>query len=103
MDHVLQCTNYIKQSYIKNHVLRFSRWPPCQLNSPATPPDLLHAYLGSVDPDSRLIVEKYGKTSPRDYVFVDLLPNMRFEKLDPIIPHLKDKTKTVLRSRILSG
>lgn len=39
----------------------------------------------------------------QDYVFVDKLPNMRFEKLDPIIPYLKDKTISLNRSKILNG
>lgn len=103
MRHVLSCINYIKESYVKNHILRFSKWPPTQLNSSMAPVPLMQAFVRNVDQNSKYIEETYGKVKPQDFVFVDLLPNMRFEKLDPIIPHLKDKTISVNISKILNG
>lgn len=103
MNHVLSCINHIKESYVKNHILRFSKWPPTQLNSNMAPIALMQAFIRNVDRNSKFIEETYGKVQTRDYVFVDVLPNMRFEKLDPIIPYLKDKTITVNRSKILNG
>lgn len=103
MKHVLSCINHIKESYIKNHILRFSKWPSTQLNSNMAAVPLMQAFVRNIDPNSRYIEETYGKVDTRDYLFVDVLPNMRFEKLDPIIPYLKDKTITVNRSKILNG
>lgn len=55
-----------------------------------------------MDPELPFIVEKYGRLNISDYIFVDLRKNMRVEKLDPIIPYLKDKTITMIRSKAVS-
>lgn len=61
MRHVLNCINHIKESYVKNHILWFSKWPPTQLNSNMAPIQLMQAFVRNVDPNSRYIEETYGK------------------------------------------
>lgn len=97
---VMECENYIKQNYIRNHILKFDKWPPCELKFGA-PKSLEEAYVRNKDPSSPAIVRKYGKTSIGDYNFIELGQNERFHKLDNILPYLKDKTITLLRSDVM--
>lgn len=100
MERIQQTTCFIKENYIRNHIVKYSKWPPHQFNFPSVPLALLTASLRNKDPNSPEIVEKYGPTQITDYIFVDLLPNMKFNKLESIIPYLKDKTITLTRSKV---
>jgi hypothetical protein len=95
-----ECTNYIKENYIKNHILRHGKWPPVQFLHDSPPLALLHAMLQNKDPNSPDIEKKYGKVYIDQYSHIDLLPNMRFKKLENYIPYLKDKTVTLCRTKL---
>lgn len=98
---VQKCINYIKENYIRNHILRYKRWPLCQIADVGCPRPLLHAYVMNMDPKKDYIRRKYGEVKIDDYDYIELLPNERFHKLDNIIPYLKDKTISLMRSKVL--
>lgn len=99
---ILQCVNHCKRDYIKKHIAKFHKWPPSQLNSPNTPKALQMSYILGKDPDSLYIKQKFGGVLIDWYIFIDLLPNLQFHKLETIIPHLKDKTISVLRNKVVN-
>lgn len=100
MQYVLKSLNYMKQNYIRNYIQQNGRWPPCQLNSPNAPKALVQSFLLGKDPHSQYILNNHGNVSVEDYVFIDILPNMQYHKLENAIPYLKDKTISVLRSKV---
>lgn len=102
MSKVYRCTDYFKRDYVKKHIHKFRRWPPCRLTSSNAPKALIYAFVTNQDPDSFDVTSKYGSLEVSSYVFVDLLPNMQFHKLENIIPHLKDKTISLLRSKVIA-
>lgn len=102
MSKVYRCTDYFKRDYIKKHIHKFRKWPPCQLTSVHAPKALTYSFITNQDPDSLDVASKYGSLNISSYVYVDLLPNMQFHKLENIIPHLKDKTISVLRSKVMA-
>ncbi|DAZ90596.1 polymerase [Supella longipalpa mononega-like virus 2] len=100
---VIEVENYIKENYIRNNILRHGKWPPAVLNSASCPKGLQMAFIMNKDPNTAFIREKYGVTKISDYVYVDLLPNMQYAKLENAIPYLKDKTISVLRSQVFAS
>lgn len=102
MRKVLRCIDYFKRDYIKKHIHKFKKWPPARLTPPHTPKGLAMAFIHNVDPDNLQNIAKHGATDISDYIYVELLPNMQFHKLENIIPHLKDKTISLLRSDVIS-
>ncbi|AJG39051.1 polymerase [Lishi spider virus 1] len=98
---VQRCINYIKQNYICNHIATYGRWPPCHLISSTTPKALAMAFLEHKNPHSLSIKNRFGEVAIEDYAYIELDVNMRFEKLENVIPHLKDKTISLLRSAVI--
>lgn len=101
--HIIKTECYIKENYISMAILRDKTWPPHVIPSKAAPIALRMAALYGMDPKNYSIVSKYGETQVSDYMFVDLLPNMKFNKLESAIPYLKDKTISLCRSKVLAN
>lgn len=97
------CMCYIIQNYVSNHVLKHKKWPPSEIPSPTAPVALRMAKAMGLDPNSKVIVNKYGPTTIKDYNFVQLLPAMRFSKLENYMTALKDKTISLLRTKVMSN
>lgn len=97
-----ECECYIKENYIRNYILAKKTWPPHHIASSCTPIGLRTASRMNVDPNSPLIVSKYPKVQILDYLFIELLPSLEFNALENMIPHLKDKTLSLCRSKIVS-
>lgn len=93
---------HAKRSFIKNHVVKHSRWPDISFNSEIPPAGLLYAKTHNLDPDSSLVTKRYGVIEVSDYAYVELGKVMEFEYLDNYLPHLKDKTISVLRSKVVN-
>jgi hypothetical protein len=92
---------YAKQNYIRNHIVRENKWPPHVITSSSAPMALQIGSLRNKDPEGGRIQKKYGKIKVQDYNFVELKQSMKFNKLENAIPHLKDKTISLMRSPIL--
>lgn len=102
MSKVYQCVNYCKRDYIKKYIQKCKKWPPCEI-LPATAPECLRmAQVFGKDPDSLWIRNKYGRVDILYYEFVELLPSIEFNKLENIVPLLKDKTVSLLRSEVMA-
>nr|UHR49767.1 MAG: RNA-dependent RNA polymerase [Hangzhou altica cyanea chuvirus 1] len=101
LENVLACINHCKADYIKKSVSRHKKWPPSTIISSSAPKALVYAKLYGKDPDCLWIRSRYGSVKIQDYVFVELLPNMVFSKLENIIPYLKDKTISLMKSSVL--
>lgn len=99
---VQRCVMHAKRSFIKNHVVKHSRWPDISFNSEIPPAGLLYAKTHNLDPDSSLVTKRYGVIGIPDYAYVELGKVMEFEYLDNYLPHLKDKTISVLRSKVVN-
>ncbi|AJG39067.1 polymerase [Wuchang Cockroach Virus 3] len=100
---VLEVENYIKENYIRNAIAKTGKWPPCTLNSINTPKALQMAYIMNKDPTSSFITNKYGPTAINDYIYVDIEKNFEYTHLENAIPHLKDKTISLLRSKVMTS
>lgn len=92
---------YIKQNYIRNHIANGQGWPPHEIHFQA-PKQLKLASLLNLDPESDYFKKKYGSILITHYLFVDILPNLKFNKLENIIPYLKDKTISLTRSKLFN-
>lgn len=99
--YIKECECHIKINYIRNSVARDGKWPPCSLTSSLIHPALTHACLRNKDPFHLSITSKYGTPSTLDFMQIDLLPNMKFCKLEAAIPYLKDKTISLMRTRVI--
>ncbi|APG78716.1 RNA-dependent RNA polymerase [Hubei chuvirus-like virus 1] len=97
---VTESINFIKENYIRNHILRHGKWPPCRIDTTKAPKAIIMAQILNKDPNSLDIVRKYGRTLIHHYLYIDFLPNMRFSKLENYIPYLKDKTVTLSRTKL---
>jgi len=96
-----KCECHIKINYIRNHILREKVWPPCVLTSNLVHPAIREGWAQNKDPYSVFLKEKYGTPDVLDFISVDLLPNMKFSKLENTIPYLKDKTISLMRTKTL--
>nr|UYE93852.1 MAG: RNA-dependent RNA polymerase [Hattula chuvirus] len=100
-DKINECTCYVKQNYIRNYILRYGRWPAHQITSSAAPDALKYGSLLNQDPEGHAMRTKYGEILVQHYNFVELEQEQRFNKLENIIPHLKDKTISALRGHVV--
>lgn len=97
-----KCECHIKINYIRNSILRDRKWPPCYLSDPRVHPAIHHAWARNLDPFSLVIKEKYGTPAVLDFQFVEVLPNLKFSELENTIPYLKDKTISLMRTKVIS-
>lgn len=97
---VNDCINHIKINYIRNHVLRHKKWPPCEISYGGSAA-LTQCFVRNKDPHDSYITKHYGPVNLDDMNFVTILENERFYKLNNVIPYLKDKTISLLRSKVL--
>lgn len=98
---VKDCICHFKRDYIKKHVQKHGKWPPTSPLPLTACLALRMAQLYGKDPDAHWIQQKFGKVSLIQYEFVTLEKNYEFNELENIIPYLKDKTITLLRSEIM--
>ncbi|AUW34382.1 L [Blacklegged tick chuvirus 2] len=99
---VQRCVMHAKKSFIKNHVVKHSRWPDVTFSSEIAPAGLVYSKNHNLDPDSAIITQRYGVIPITDFAYVELGKVMEFEYLDNYLPHLKDKTISVLRSKVVN-
>lgn len=100
LERIQQCICYVKENYIRNHVLKYKRWPPVNL-LPQCPKALEQCCLYNKDPCDPFMVRKNGSVRIEDYDYIELRQNEKFSKLENILPYLKDKTVSVLRSDVM--
>lgn len=98
---VQDCVNYAKRDYIKKHVQKYKKWPPAEMLPPEAPKALVLSQIYGKYPDCKWITEKYGRTDILHYEQVQLLQNLEFNELENILPYLKDKTVSLLRSQVI--
>lgn len=101
MSKVKDCICHFKRDYIKKHVQKHGKWPPTEPLPLMACQALRMAQLYGKDPDSQWIQQRFGKISLIQYEFVTLAKNYEFNELENIIPYLKDKTITILRSEVM--
>lgn len=100
-DKINECTCYAKQNYIRNYILRYGKWPAHEISSPVAPDALKYSSLHNTDPEGYAAKRKYGEITVSDYNFVELMPDQKFNRLENVIPHLKDKTISACRSHVV--
>lgn len=90
-----------KENYIRNHIARYSTWSPCDIEDTA-PRALIRAYELGIDPITQRHVRNYGTVVIDAYSAISLRPNMHFSMLKNAIPYLKDKTISLMMSRVFA-
>nr|UCW41650.1 RNA dependent RNA polymerase [Turkana Chu-like virus] len=100
-DKIYECMCYVKQNYIRNHIVREGKWPVTKPLPIHAPEGLRIAMLRNLDPEGASITSKYGKIDIRAYGLIELEKNLKYHKLENAIPYLKDKTISVLRSKVV--
>jgi hypothetical protein len=95
-------TCYIKERFIRTYILTNGKWPPVEFTSPLIHKAFVWARVLGKDPNATFITRKYGTPDIMDYLFIELGPIMKFQKLDNFIPYLKDKSLSLLRSKVAS-
>lgn len=99
--HLQNCVNLAKESYVRNHIFRHHRWPVVKLSKCPRGSPLLEAWIRNCDPKSPMIQDKFGAYKIDDWVHVDLGENMKFNRLENYLPYLKDRTISILRTRVM--
>lgn len=99
---LIECECYIKENYVRNAIIKNRTWPPHVISSALAPIPLIQAAKKNLDPYSYEITKNYGRINITDWEYVDILPNMKFNKLENSIPYLKDKTISICRSGVFS-
>ncbi|AJG39057.1 polymerase [Tacheng Tick Virus 4] len=100
---VAHCVTAIKKNYVRNFIVRHGRWPACSLDMRLAHPALKYAYARFVDPYSLDVRKKHGDLEDYHWAAVDLEPEMRFIYAENILPLLKDKAISVVRSRAVEA
>ncbi|DBA09009.1 TPA_asm: RNA-dependent RNA polymerase [Chalcocoris rutilans mononega-like virus 2] len=95
---VRNCTRYAKRSYIKHHLLKHKTWPPCHFVHKSVV--LTEPWKANKDPDSSEFTSIRGSTPIEEYDAVELEKNMEFNYIDNILPYLKDKTISLMKSTV---
>lgn len=103
MAYVFMCINYWKKEYIASHLAKYGKWPPCVLTSNLVPKILEQAFIFQKSPDDPALIRKYGKLDIEDYSFVEITCNRKYDRLENVIPYLKDKTISLLREPIVKS
>ncbi|AJG39074.1 polymerase [Wuhan Mosquito Virus 8] len=99
---IVECMCYIKEAYVQQYITRYKKWPPHTITSKLAPLPLRMAALYGEYYNSPSITERFGHAQIMDFVFVELRPDLKFSKLENAIPYLKDKTLSLLRSKVVS-
>lgn len=99
---IVECTCYIKEAYVQQYITRYNRWPPHSITSKLAPLALRMAALYGEYHNSPAIQKRFGEVKIMDFVYVELKPDLKFSKLENAIPYLKDKTLSLLRSKVIS-
>lgn len=82
--------------------MKYRKWPPCKMLGLEAPKTLRMAQIYNKDPDSIWIKSKFGDTPIIHYEHIELEKSLEFNNLENIIPYLKDRTISLMRSDILS-
>lgn len=98
---ILETLLHCKRQFIKSYLVRHHKWPLINF-SKELHPGLVYARLHNRDPESLFITSRYGNIDIKEYNNIDFYPCLTFDFIDNIIPLLKDKTISVLRSKVMS-
>lgn len=100
---VQETVRFAKKEFIKSYIHRHQKWPPiewaCSVEN--VPGGILYAQVTNSDPDSAKVRERKGEVLLTHYDYVELQPILEFDFINNIIPELKDKTVSVLRSKVI--
>lgn len=90
------------RSFVTSYILKHSKWPPMMwsCDQSSVPSGIRVAQERNQDPNHPDITRIHGPTCPADYLYVKLEPIAEFDYVDNIIPLLKDRTVSLLRSQV---
>lgn len=101
MEKIRLCTDYIKLGFIRKHVADRHRWPSVTLDKDA-PLAVFKCLMKNLDPMSSKCRRICGEIKPEHMRYVHLNPIKRYNKLENIIPYLKDKTISIARKEVVA-
>ncbi|APG78700.1 RNA-dependent RNA polymerase [Hubei odonate virus 11] len=94
------CVMNAKRSLIKGHILRYGKWPIVHFKT-GCHPALINSCFENADPESIKIRSRYGIVKLDDYDYITIGYNKELSKYDNFLPFLKDRTLSVLRSKVV--
>nr|WNV56441.1 MAG: RNA-dependent RNA polymerase [Wenzhou rodent chuvirus 1] len=100
VSHVNIVTCHVKENFIRNYILRHGSWPPVSFDMMHEDHPLRRAHDTGRQPNDPMIERQYGPVHIEDYTRVNLMKCLEFDQLENVLPHLKDRTISVLRSRV---
>ncbi|CAJ0599005.1 unnamed protein product [Cylicocyclus nassatus] len=98
--HVNIVTCYVKENFIRNYILKHGVWPPVEMELMSEDHPLRRAREHNRQPNDPFILHHYGEVKIEDYTRVTLLKCLEFDRLDNALPYLKDRTISVMRSKV---
>ncbi|AJG39060.1 polymerase [Wenzhou crab virus 2] len=100
--HLQNCVNLAKESYVRNYIFRHRQWPLVKFSKCPRGTPLLEAWIRNCDPKQPSIHDKFGAYRIDDWALVELGENMKYNRLENYLPYLKDRTISILRSRVMN-
>ncbi|DAZ90592.1 RNA-dependent RNA polymerase [Trichopria drosophilae mononega-like virus] len=91
---------YIKENFIRNYIVKHKSWPPVTIHE-AAPEIFSHAQAQGKDPNAAELVRRFSKVDILDYIYIELEKVMELDKLENFIPYIKDKTVSLLKTRVV--
>lgn len=96
-----ECECYMKESYIRTFLTNKKVWPPCTMDHIQAPKRLSLAMLKGIDWNHPSLA--YLPPVPIDaFRHVTLHKQLHFNYLNNVIPYLKDKTISLMKSKVFS-
>nr|QXV86439.1 RNA-dependent RNA polymerase [Chuviridae sp.] len=96
---VHQSIRYAKEHFVRSFLHKHSRWPIVHIEPEAA--SLMRACLKGNDPRSISHQRKYGVIKIEDYDALTLGKNMEFDWIENFIPYIKDRTISLVRSKVM--
>lgn len=100
--HLQNCVNLAKESFVRNHIFRHHKWPVVKFSKCPRGTPLLEAWIKNCDPRSPSIQDRHGKYRIDDWALVEIAENLKFNRLENYLPYLKDRTISILRSKVMN-
>lgn len=92
----------MKQNYIRNFIMKEGRWPAHEIIPQYAHKALRYGSLLNKDPEGPDMHSKYGRVPLSEYNHIELGHELRYNTLTNALPHLKDKTISMLRSKVIA-
>nr|UEP18257.1 MAG: RNA-dependent RNA polymerase [Chuviridae sp.] len=99
-DCILESVRRAKEDFVRHYYRRHRKWPLCEL-APETPLRVTKVILHNLDPFAIETLRRYGGIPLECYDYITFKKLREFEWLENFIPYIKDRTISLVRSKVL--